>query len=248
MTERRMFTKKITESDAFLEMPCSSQMLYFHLSMNADDDGFVNNPRKIQRMCGATNDDFKLLVAKKFIILFESGVIVIKHWRMHNYIRSDRYSPTNYTDEKNSLKLKENKAYTLINQPMDTDGIPMVDTGKDSIGKNSINNISSAKDLRVEDKKSKNEQLEHDFELIYATYPKKRGKTVAFANYKQWVSPQGKDVGGVKYHLTNRQIYLAVQKYVEQQKDAGQDDYQYWKNFDTLMGRQLLDYVDLEDK
>jgi len=84
--------------------------------------------------------------------------------------------------------------------------------------------------------------------LIYAAYPKKRGKTVAFANYKQWVSPQGKDVGGVKYHLTNRQIYLAVQKYVEQQKDAGQDDYQYWKNFDTLMGRQLLDYVDLEDK
>lgn len=248
MAERRMFTKKITESDAFLEMPCSSQMLYFHLSMNADDDGFVNNPRKIQRMCGATNDDFKLLVAKKFIILFESGVIVIKHWRMHNYIRSDRYNPTNYTDEKNSLKLKENKAYTLINQPMDTDGIPMVDTGKDSIGKNSINNISSAKDLHVEDKKSKNEQLKHDFELIYAAYPKKRGKTVAFANYKQWVSPQGKDVGGVKYHLTNRQIYLAVQKYVEQQKDAGQDDYQYWKNFDTLMGRQLLDYVDLEDK
>lgn len=248
MAERRMFTKKITESDAFLEMPCSSQMLYFHLSMNADDDGFVNNPRKIQRMCGATNDDFKLLVAKKFIILFESGVIVIKHWRMHNYIRSDRYNPTNYTDEKNSLKLKENKAYTLINQSMDTTGIPTVDTGKDSIGKNSINNISSAKNLHVEDKKSKNEQFKHDFELIYATYPKKRGKTVAFANYKQWVSPQGKDVGGTKYHLTNRQIYLAVQKYVEQQKEAGQDDYQYWKNFDTLMGRQLLDYVDLEDK
>ena len=86
-----------------------------------------------------------------------------------------------------------------------------------------------------------------DFEIIYSLYPKKRGKTVAFANYKQWVSKTGKDVGGKRYHLTNRQIYLAVKKYIRQQEEAGQDDYQYWKNFDTLMGRQLLDYVDLED-
>ena len=91
------------------------------------------------------------------------------------------------------------------------------------------------------------EQLQKDFEIIYALYPKKRGKTVAFANYKQWVSKAGKDVGGKRYRLTNRQIYLAVKKYIRQQEEAGQDDYQYWKNFDTLMGRQLLDYVDLED-
>ena len=91
------------------------------------------------------------------------------------------------------------------------------------------------------------EQLLKDFEIIYALYPKKRGKTVAFANYKQWVSKTGKDVGGKRYRLTNRQIYLAVKKYIRQQEEAGQDDYQYWKNFDTLMGRQLLDYVDLED-
>lgn len=91
------------------------------------------------------------------------------------------------------------------------------------------------------------EQLQKDFEIIYALYPKKRGKTVAFANYKQWVSKTGKDVGGKRYRLTNRQIYLAVKKYIRQQEEAGQDDYQYWKNFDTLMGRQLLDYVDWED-
>ena len=91
------------------------------------------------------------------------------------------------------------------------------------------------------------EQLLKDFEIIYALYPKKRGKTVAFANYKQWVSKTGKDVGGKRYHLTNRQIYIAVKKYIRQQEEAGQDDYQYWKNFDTLMGRQLLDYVDWED-
>nr|MCR5755525.1 hypothetical protein [Acetatifactor sp.] len=93
----------------------------------------------------------------------------------------------------------------------------------------------------------KTEQLMSDFEIIYAIYPKKKGKTVAFANYKQWVT-SGKDVGGKKYRLTNRQIYLAVKKYIRQQEEAGQDDLQYWKNFDTLMGRQLLDYVEWEDK
>ncbi len=98
------------------------------------------------------------------------------------------------------------------------------------------------------DEQSVNEdQMQKDFEIIYALYPKKRGKTVAFANYKQWVSAKGKDVGGKRYRLTNRQIYLAVKKYIRQQEESGQDDYQYWKNFDTLMGRQLLDYVDLED-
>lgn len=94
----------------------------------------------------------------------------------------------------------------------------------------------------------KESQLENDFEIIYALYPKKRGKTVAFANYKQWVSEKGKNVGGKRYRLTNRQIYLAVKKYIRQQEEAGQDDYQYWKNFDTLMGRQLLDYVEWEDE
>ena len=93
----------------------------------------------------------------------------------------------------------------------------------------------------------KEEQLKKDFEIIYGIYPKKKGKTVAFANYKQWVSEKGKDVGGKRYRLTNRQIYLAVKKYIRQQEESGQDDYQYWKNFDTLMGRQLLDYVEVED-
>lgn len=92
------------------------------------------------------------------------------------------------------------------------------------------------------------ERLKKDFEIIYALYPKKRGKTVAFANYKQWVSKKGKDVFGKRYHLTNRQIYFAVRKYVKEQEDAGLDDLQFWKNFDTLMGRQLLDYVEWEER
>lgn len=141
MAERRMFAKKITESDAFLDMPASTQALYFHLNMSADDDGFVNNPRKIQRMVGAGEDDFKLLIAKSFIITFESGVIVIKHWRMHNYVRNDRYKPTDYIDEKAQLSVKLNNAYTLgipNGNQLDTVGIPVVSVGKVREGKVSL--------------------------------------------------------------------------------------------------------------
>lgn len=111
MAERRMFAKTIIDSDAFLDMPLSTQCLYFHLSMRADDDGFVNNPRKVQRMIGASRDDLQLLIAKNFLIPFESGVVVIKHWRIHNYIRSDRYNSTVYKAEKDELKLKDNVYY-----------------------------------------------------------------------------------------------------------------------------------------
>ena len=94
MAERRMFAKTIIDSDAFLDMPLSTQALYFHLSMRADDDGFINNPKKIQRMIGCSDDDLKLLMAKSFINAFESGIIVIKHWRLHNSICKDRCKPT----------------------------------------------------------------------------------------------------------------------------------------------------------
>lgn len=112
MPEKRMFTKKITESDAFLEMPLSTQCLYFHLNMFADDDGFVNSPKRVMRTIGASEDDLKLLIAKAFILVFENGVIVIKHWRMHNTLQNDRYHPTDYQEEYEMLGLKDNKAYT----------------------------------------------------------------------------------------------------------------------------------------
>ena len=112
MAERRMFAKSIIDSDAFLDMPNDAQNLYFHLSMRADDDGFVNSPKKIQKIIGASDDAVKILLAKKFILAFDSGVIVIKHWRMHNYIQNDRYKETNYKEEKATLILDKNKAYT----------------------------------------------------------------------------------------------------------------------------------------
>ena len=151
MADRRMFSKSIIDSDAFLDMPMSAQALYFHLSMRADDDGFVNSPRRIQRMVGASDDDCRLLVSKQFIIPFETGVVVIRHWRIHNYIQKDRYKETIYLAEKSELSQDVSGAYTL-----DTDCIQDVsklDTklGKDSIGKDSIgkvNNKRSAQNKR----------------------------------------------------------------------------------------------------
>lgn len=149
-----MFTQKIVDSDAFLDMPLSTQALYFHLNMRADDDGFVNNPKKIQRMIGASDDDLKLLIAKRFLLAFENGVVVIKHWRMHNLLRKDRYNPTQYQEQMEQLLLKDNGAYTenaeipIISEPdnqvattWQPDGNQMATQdriGKDSIGKDRI--------------------------------------------------------------------------------------------------------------
>ena len=113
IAERRMFAKTIIDSDAFLEMPTTSQLLYFHLAMRADDDGFVNKPKSLMRMVGCKDDDLKLLFVKKFLIPFESGVVVIKHWKIHNYIRKDTYTETKYKEEKSTLELDENSAYRI---------------------------------------------------------------------------------------------------------------------------------------
>jgi hypothetical protein len=146
MAERRMFAKTIIDSDAFLEMPTSSQLLYFHLSMRADDDGFVNKPKSVMRMVGCKEDDLKLLFVKKFLIPFESGIVVIKHWKIHNYIAKDRYTETKYKEEKSMLQLDENKAYTQSNTPciQDVDeSMTQVRLGKVSLGKVSEDNISA---------------------------------------------------------------------------------------------------------
>lgn len=122
MAERRMFSKQIVESDAFYDMPSDSQALYVHLCMNADDDGFVNNPQKIRRMMGASEDSLKILIAKRFVLAFETGIMVVKHWRMQNSLRKDRYKPTEYTDEKGLLYMKPNGNYTYDEKQ----GVPLL--------------------------------------------------------------------------------------------------------------------------
>lgn len=145
MAQRRMFSKKIVETDYFMEMSPTAKLFYFYLNMSADDDGFVGNPKMIKMVSGATDDDFKILVAKQFILLFESGVIVVKDWRIHNYIQKDRYNKTQYTDEKSQLIIEENGTYTKCIQygyGLDT----QVRLGKDRLGKDSINNMSDKSD------------------------------------------------------------------------------------------------------
>lgn len=129
MANKRMFTMKIVDSDSFLDMPLSTQCLYFHLNMRADDDGFIGNPKRICKLIGCNDDDLKLLLMKRFVLGFENGVIVIKHWRMHNTIQKDRYTPTTYSDELKQLGIKDNKSYTL--SPMETKCIQNVSTDID---------------------------------------------------------------------------------------------------------------------
>ncbi len=112
MAERRMFAKTIIDSDAFIDMPISARLLYYDLAMRADDDGFVNSPKKIMKFVGASVDDMNVLIARQFIIPFESGVVVIRHWKMHNYIQKDRYKPTSYQEEMKNLTLRNGAYYT----------------------------------------------------------------------------------------------------------------------------------------
>lgn len=196
MAERRMFTLKIVDSDAFLDMPLSTQALYFHLNMRADDDGFVNNPKKVARMIGASEDDIKLLIAKRFLLAFNNGLVVIKHWHMHNLVRKDRYNPTQYIEQKLQIELKKNGAYTekdgldlsecsseLPDNQMATTWQPngnqmatQVRLGKCSIGKD--------KNICPKDQVQIGSKYTDDFERVWAVYPRHDDKAQAYVQYK----------------------------------------------------------------
>jgi len=144
VAQRRMFSKKIVETDFFMEMSPTAKLLYFYLNMSADDDGFVGNPKTIKLISGATDDDLKILIAKQFIIPFDSGVIVIKDWKIHNYIQKDRYNQTQYLDEKKQLLVEENGTYTKCIQDVSSlDTQVRLGKSKDRLGKN--NNTMSDK-------------------------------------------------------------------------------------------------------
>jgi len=155
MAQRRMFSKEITSSDDFVDMPASSRLLYYDLGMEADDEGFIGNARMLSRAYGASNDDLKLLVSKGFILMFPSGVTVVKDWNLNNRIRKDRLKPTIYTNEKSSLILDTKGSYLLGNQ-MSTDSQPSVNQmsaqdrlGKDRLGKDNIlsSNLDDVKEI-----------------------------------------------------------------------------------------------------
>ena len=232
----KLLQKIYGERGYYCEWTQDSELLF--MSENGLDSGCLQLLREIVSACIRRNI-FSERLYKEYGILTSSGV-------QKQYLKA--------TVKREVVDLK--KEYLLISVPKNRTNVvinSISSTGNsinDGINSHSRVEKSILNHCAPEPHDSnfdKEDQLQKDFEIIYALYPKKRGKTVAFTNYKQWVSKAGKDVGGKRYRLTNRQIYLAVKKYIMQQEEAGQDDYQYWKNFDTLMGRQLLDYVEVED-
>lgn len=172
MANKRMFTMKIVDSDAFLDMPLSTQCLYFHLCMRADDDGFIGNPKRVMKVVGSNDDDLKLLIAKRFLLTFDGGVIVIKHWRMHNYIDKNRYNETPYTDEKSQLLIKKNKSYSF------TSGVPIEDKQPKP----------EPQEVYEDEVEEENEpatgRYSSDFEAFWSVYPRKADKGQAYKKYQ----------------------------------------------------------------
>ncbi len=203
MAQRRMFSKKITESDQFLDMPMSAQCLYFHVNMNADDDGFVGNVKTIKRMIGSSDDDLRLLLNKEFLIPFESGVVVVKDWKIHNYIQKDRYQETFYKREKSLLDTDENKQYSLMDTKCIQNGYSsdtQVRLGKDRLGKDNNN---------THDSRANDSDLEERFEKLWSLYPRKKGKANALKAYKK----------AVKSNVTDEQIEKGIKAYVQEIKN-----------------------------
>ncbi len=202
MAERRMFAKTIIDSDAFIDMPVTARLLYYDLAMRADDDGFVNSPKKIMRMIGASQDDLSILILRKFIIPFESGVVVIKHWKIHNYIQKDRYHPSKYEDEKAMLGVQENGAYTInVVSKSDTTCIQPVskmDTqvrlGKVRLGKDRLDNISA--DTAADSKPKRHRYGEYNHVMLTDD------------EYSRLISDYGEDV--------TKQYIKKVDEYCEQ--------------------------------
>ena len=155
MADKRMFAKSIVLSDIFLEMPPTARCLYFTLGMLADDDGFIGNVKSIMRQCNASEDDLKILLAKRYLLAFDNGIIVIKHWRINNYLRADRYKETTYIEEKSKLTFDEKGAYTdhqKVGIPL---GIPSID--KYRLDKNS-------KDIWAEKDKKKKKDVKPTYD------------------------------------------------------------------------------------
>lgn len=249
MAEKRMYSKKITETDDFLALPLSTQALYFHLGMNADDDGFVSSPLKVMRMIGANKNEYDLLLIKRYLIPFENGVCVIKDWRINNYLRSDRYTPTIYTTEKSQLTILENGSYEVTENV----GIPLVSTDKNRIEENSIdkiklNTMEVVDNISFDDFKDKNptwlskytEDEEDLFEFILGQWNE----------YKIIQHKMSEDIkktikNTLKIHAEEK-IVLAMERYALAYHDKRYKLCEYkWNLIDFLKQKNALpDFID----
>lgn len=250
-----MFAKTIVLSDEFLDMPLGARCLYMTMGMMADDDGFVNNAKTIIRMVGSTEDDLKILVAKKFVIPFDDGVIVIKHWRINNFLRNDRYSQTKYLEHKAELLIDEKGAYTMNddgipnigipNNGIPNNGIPSLGIprlGKDSIGKERVGKDSNKNTLRNEvaqsvieetPKRGKNDYPKL-FEELWQTYPRRKEKSSAYRAYKARLNDG----------FSEEELLTAVKRYAKECKETHREE-RYIKLCATFIGPNtpFMDYL-----
>ena len=197
-----MFSLKIIDTDKFLDMPVSARELYFQLSMRADDDGFIGNPKRIIKMVGATDDDMKVLLGKQFLIPFDSGVCVISDWKIHNYIQNDRYVETQYKEEKRQLKEDENGAWIQNVYNLDT---------QDRLGKDRLDKKDY---VGKTDKCVSKKNIKEDFERFWKEYPKKIAKPMALKAFIK-INP---DEELLREMLSKLSIYKETEQW---QKDKG---------------------------
>lgn len=239
MAKKRMFSLGVLETDAFLDMPLSAQALYFHLNLRADDDGFVGNPKRLTQSLGANLDDLKLLVAKRFLIAFDDGVIVIKHWRMHNAIKRDRYTQTNFTEDLMMLDIKDNGAYTmrdgaLLENKWSTDGAQMAQmcsADKNRIDKDSKDKVKHkyGVDANVLLTDEEYEKLKNEFPDDYeqriddlSLYLSSKGKTYKnhLATIRNWDRMQKKRDAAAPHRMTpEEEQKRAWEAFLERHKD-----------------------------
>lgn len=224
MAKKRMFSLNVVDCDRFLDLPLTSQLLYFHLGMRADDDGFVDSPRKIQRAIGCSDDDLKLLILKQFVIAFESGVIVIRHWKVHNTIQADRYHETIYKEEKNSLVLNETGIY---DDAREING----NKAESFCIQNGNRDIDLGLDL---DKEYIYPAKNNGFETVWSIYPRKKDKAAARKAYE----------ARLRDGWTPDELLTAAQAYADECRKERREE-KYIKHGSTFFGAStpFVDYV-----
>lgn len=231
MANKRMIRKDVIDTDAFLDMPLSTQALYFHLNLRADDDGFIGNPKRVAALIGASEDDLKLLIAKRFVILFENGVIVIKHWRMHNTLSANRYHETNFIDEKAMLRLKDNKSYTLGEGKIIDDSRLIESAERQAQNDRRTKDEQKTnpdKDIDIDlDIDSVNKYNAH-FEEFWKAYAKKRDKKRAYANY----------MARLKDGFSEEELLTACKNYMAECKKQNREE-KYIKDAKTFLSINL---------
>ena len=239
MAQKRMFDKRITDSDKFTDLPNSSKALYFMAGMSADDRGFFQ-PRRLQKMCGFTDDDFKVLIAKRYFISFESGVMVITDWNKNNWLDKRRISETEYIEELKLLKLI-NEKYELNNTCL-ANAKPMLRENRieqNSIEENSINNTIIAK--------ANDDDLKNTFEELWKLYPNKKGKADAYKKFKKLIK-DGTSIETIKDGIQRYKDYIEAEHIKPQYIKYGSTFFnqESWKDDFTITRKPTT--KDLADK